>query len=137
MTQKIELVSRDDLDSMRHLADHIDAGEIDLRAIIEMAEGYLNLIECRVGEENLRLLHDRVLILPARPVTEKNGLAIIGSLDKGPRRGVVLAVGSKLEPSPSVAKGDVVIFADSDKHEIKIDDDTLVIVPISEVLMKL
>lgn len=94
-----------------------------------------------------KLLHDLVLIKkkPA-PVKTESGLHLIpqnlGS--KGaPMEGIVVSVGEgKFTPKgdwvkPDVEPGDQVIFAQTDLKELKQLGDAFVIVPSSEILVRL
>jgi chaperonin GroES len=91
------------------------------------------------------LLHDLVMILPSAKVQETaGGLVLPVSIDAtAPAEGVVLAVGpgkvdkkGDLVPLP-LKQGDKVIYIKNQGKELKQGGDTLIIIPVADVLCKI
>jgi chaperonin GroES len=92
---------------------------------------------------NMQPLADRVLVKPIeREETTKSGIILPDTAKEKPQEGEVLAVGpgrmsddGKRIPM-EIKKGDIVVYSKYGGTEIKVDDDKLMILRESDILVK-
>lgn len=89
----------------------------------------------------LNLLHDLVLVLPiAEKVTTETGIVLVDFDKAAPRQGLVVKVGPGKVDSKGVRKpvsckpGDRIVYVYNNVRDIKVENDTLHVVPDSEIL---